>query len=137
MKKSLMVLVVGVLALSFSSMVLAADIPRGTVPEPAVKGATPVRDEPTAKSPTYPAGPIQKAERGFMNAVFGWTEIPKKVVDKTQETNNPFIGLVVGGWQGCCKAFARTASGASELITFPIGRYDKPMVLPDMPAVEK
>ena len=136
MKKSLMVIISSILFMSFSGLVLAADIQRGTVPEPAVKGATPQRDEPTAKSHTYPDGPIQKAERGFMNAAFGWTEIPKKVVDKTQETSNPFIGIVVGGWQGFWKAFARTASGASELVTFPIGRYDKPMVLPDMPAVE-
>ena len=70
-----------------------------------------------------------------MNAVFGWTEIPKRIVDKTKESN-PIKGLLLGTWQGTCKAFARTVSGVSELATFPVGRYDKPRVLPDMPAAK-
>ena len=84
----------------------------------------------------HPAGPIQKAERGFMNAAFGWTEVPKRIVDKTKEYNNPIKGVLLGVWQGTCKAFARTASGAFDLATFPIGRYDKPRILPDMPAAK-
>lgn len=81
------------------------------------------------------AGPATKAERGLKNAALGWTEIPKRIIDKTKESN-PISGLLVGAWQGTCKAFARTASGVSDLATFPIGRYDKPAVLPDMPAAE-
>lgn len=81
------------------------------------------------------AGPSDKAERGFMNAAFGWTEIPKRIVNKTKESN-PVSGLLIGAWQGTCKAFARTASGVSDLATFPMGRYDKPAILPDMPAAE-
>lgn len=81
----------------------------------------------------YPAGPIQKAERGFQNTVFGWTEIPKKVVDDTKATN-PVVGVLVGTVKGTFKAFARTASGVADLVTFPIGGYEDPAVLPDMPA---
>jgi len=139
MKKFFTVLFIAIVALSFSGIAFAADIPAaastGTTPTP--KTAAPATVAPSAKLATHPAGPIQKAERGFMNAAFGWTEIPKRIVDKTKETKNPFTGLVVGTWQGGCKAFARTASGASELVTFPIGRYDKPRVMPDMPAAEK
>lgn len=87
--------------------------------------------------PGHQSGPMDKAGRGLTNAAFGWTEIPKRIVDKTRETKNPFTGLVLGSWQGSCNAFARTASGAAELVTFPIGRYDKPRVLPDTPASEK
>jgi len=88
-----------------------------------------------AEKGKYPPGPIQKLERGFTNTVFGWTEIPKRIVDKTKETD-PIRGLLLGSFQGTCKAFARTVSGLSEVATFPVGRYDKPRVLPDMPAAK-
>lgn len=123
MKKFLTVFFVAILILSFSVTTFAADMP--------VSKSSAQKSAPS----TYPAGPIQKAERGFMNAAFGWTEIPKRVVDTTKESN-PIKGLLIGGFQGICKAFARTASGVSELATFPIGRYDKPQVLPDMPAAK-
>ena len=128
MKKFLVVFTIAILALSIATFAFAADMPSTR----AGKGGR------VAKAPsTYPAGPIQKAERGVMNAAFGWTEIPKRIVDKTNEYNNPFKGAFVGLWQGTCKAFARTVSGLSEIATFPIGRYDSPRVLPDMPAAEQ
>lgn len=125
MKKFGALLLIAIMVISFSVTTFAADMPVSKTTQAVA-----------TKPATYPAGPIQKAERGFTNAVFGWTEIPKRIVDKTKEYNNPFKGLVLGVFQGTCKAFARTASGASELVTFPIGRYDKPRVLPDMPAAE-
>ena len=115
MKKFITVLFVITLVLSFSGSVFAEDMPEGKA---------------------YPAGPIQKAERGFMNAVFGWTEIPKRIVDISKETN-PIKGLVLGIMQGTGKAFARTASGLGDIVTFPIGSYDEPAVMPDMPKVEQ
>ena len=124
MKKFLTVLALVIFVFSIPASAFSADMPV----QPAQKGMS-------AKRSTYPAGPIQKAERGFINAAFGWTEIPKRIVDKTKESN-PIKGLLLGTWQGTCRAFARTASGLSELATFPIGRYDKPHVLPDMPAAE-
>ena len=125
MRKFLMVFFAVTLVLSFSAVTFAANAPVQKVsPASSVKPAV------------HPAGPFQKAERGFNNAIFGWTEIPKRVVDKTREYNNPIKGLLLGVFQGTCKAFARTASGLSELATFPVGSYDKPAVLPDMPAAE-
>lgn len=144
MKKFSMFVFIVMVALSFSGIAYAADVPAAPAQAaPAVQtaavtpAAAPCTKPVCGNRGTYPAGPIQKAERGFMNTAFGWTEIPKRIVDKTRESRNPFTGLVVGGFQGSCKAFARTASGASELVTFPIGRYDKPQVLPDMPAAEQ
>lgn len=123
MKKFLTVFLAAIFVLSFSLTVSAANMP------------TKISVQKSGSPSQHPAGPIQKAERGFNNAVFGWTEIPKRVVDKTKESN-PIKGLLLGVFQGSCKAFARTASGLSELATFPIGRYDKPRVLPDMPAAK-
>ena len=141
MKKFCAVLLTVILVLSFSVSSFAADMPAQQAPaKTTAKPAQVMAPSPatTAKpaGSSFPPGPIQKAERGFMNAVYGWTEIPKRIVDKTKEYNNPIKGLLVGGFQGSCKAFARTASGVSELVTFPIGRYDKPAVLPDMPAAK-
>ena len=112
MKKFFTVFVVIIVALSFSLTAMAADAP-------ASKDASGKK--------TYPAGPVQKAERGFSNAVFGWTEIPKRIVDESK-ASNPVKGLILGTWQGTCKAFARTVSGVGDLATFPIGDYDKPEI---------
>ena len=139
MIKIITLLFVAILCFSFSAM--AADMPTqeqqpavtvapATVAQPA-QVAAPV----PAKTGSYPPGPIQKLERGFTNTAFGWTEIPKRVVDKTKESN-PIRGSILGLFQGTCRAFARTASGVSEVLTFPIGRYDRPRVLDDMPAAQ-
>lgn len=128
MKKFFTVLFAVLLVLSFSVTAIAADMP--TAKKSMNKMTT------SSKPSAYPAGPIQKAERGFNNALFGWSEIPKRIVDKTKEYRNPFKGLILGGFQGTCKAFARTVSGISEVVTFPIGGYDTPAVLPDMPAAK-
>ncbi|MBD3425945.1 MAG: exosortase system-associated protein, TIGR04073 family [Candidatus Omnitrophica bacterium] len=126
MKKFLTVFFLAILVLSITFTAFAADMPEKTEMKrmPASSAKTPSG---------YPAGPIQKAERGFMNLAFGWSEIPRGVVDKTK-ASNPITGLLVGGWQGVCRAFARTVSGAADLATFPIGGYEEPAVLPDMPA---
>ena len=149
MKKLLAVLFTVIFVFTLIAPAFAADMPVDKdQAAPAKKQvapvkvqAPPVKTHTTAVRPgqkkvaTYPAGPIQKLERGFGNLVFGWTEIPKRVVDKTKESN-PIKGAFLGVWQGSCKAFARTVSGASEVLTFPIGRYNKPRVLPDMPAAK-
>lgn len=120
MKKLLAIFLTVIFISSVTISALAADIPA-----------------PEKKSATYDptAGPNQKLERGFKNAVFGWTEIPKRIVDKTK-ASNPIKGVLVGIFHGTCKAFARTISGVSEVLTFPVGKYDKPAILPDMPAVK-
>jgi putative exosortase-associated protein (TIGR04073 family) len=119
MKKMLVLVLVAVFMLS--GLAYAADAP--AAPK---AGAT----------KTHPAGPIQKLERGFGNAAFGWSEIPKRIVDTTK-SSNPIQGLLVGTWQGTCKAFARTASGIFDVATFPVAGYDKAKITPDMPAATK
>ncbi len=145
MKRMFALFLVAIFLFSFSVTVFGADMPvqkDEPAPAPATTVvsaprpvATPVVSAPQQPS-AYPAGPIQKAERGFMNAVFGWTEVPKRIVDKSKEYNNPLKGFVLGTFQGTCKAFARTASGLGDIVTFPIGGYEKPGVMPDMPAAK-
>jgi len=73
-----------------------------------------------------------KAERGVGNFLYGWTEIPKRVVDITKESNNPIWGLIAGVYQGTGKAFARTTSGVVDVLTAGIKSDEKPFVQPDM-----
>ncbi len=74
----------------------------------------------------------EKAARGLNNVAFGWTEIPKRVVDLTKETNNPIWGVFAGTFQGALKAMARTVSGASDIVTAPISPEKEPFIQPDI-----
>ncbi|MFH1305291.1 MAG: exosortase system-associated protein, TIGR04073 family [Candidatus Omnitrophota bacterium] len=89
-----------------------------------------VNSEEAKACATSPAGPVEKAERGLTNVLLGWTEIPGKVISLTKKTN-PVQGLVFGVFQGTCNAFVRTVSGVADVVTFPIGRYDKPVIAYD------
>ena len=116
MKKFLTVFLVAILMLSFATTTFAADMP-------ARSGK---------QTSAHPEGAVQKGERGFANLALGWSEIPKGVVEETKASGNPIQGLVFGGFKGIFDAFARTMSGAFEVATFPVGKYDKPAVQPDM-----
>lgn len=73
-----------------------------------------------------------KAARGVKNVMFGWTELPKSVVDVTKDTRNPFLGLFVGGFKGVCNGFARTASGICDVATCGIKNTEAPLMQPEM-----
>jgi len=80
---------------------------------------------------------VTKVERGTKNAALGWTEIPKSVLDTTEE-KNVIVGLTVGLLEGVLNAFARTASGIADVATAPLGTtYDKPAIKPEMVAGSK
>lgn len=72
-----------------------------------------------------------KAERGFQNLLFGWTEIPKSIVQVTRDSKNPIWGITGGTFKGIGKAFPRTISGASDIISAPMSDYNKSPVKPD------
>lgn len=72
-----------------------------------------------------------KAERGIKNILFGWTEIPKSIIQVTRDSKNPIWGITGGTLKGLGKAFPRTVSGAADLVSFPIADYKKTAVKPD------
>ncbi|MDD5495553.1 MAG: exosortase system-associated protein, TIGR04073 family [Candidatus Omnitrophica bacterium] len=74
-----------------------------------------------------------KAERGVKNILFGWTEIPKSIIQVSRDTKNPIWGITAGTFKGVGKAFPRTVSGIADVATFPLaaGDYNKPLVKPD------
>ncbi len=72
-----------------------------------------------------------KMTRGCKNLGLGWTEIPKQIID-TSKQSNVIAGVTVGLVKGVLQAFARTVSGAVDVVTFPVGAYDRPALKPSM-----
>ena len=76
-------------------------------------------------------GAGMKLERGVKNILFGWTDIPKSIIQVTKDSKNPIWGITAGTLKGVGKAFPRTVSGAADVISFPIGDYEKLPIKPD------
>ncbi len=74
----------------------------------------------------------EKAARGVKNILLGWTELPKRIIDTTQETGNPIWGLFVGGYEGTLKAAGRTLSGVVDVVTAPINPKGAPYIPADI-----
>lgn len=92
------------------------------------------KDQMGAKAATKDAlahKPGMKAERGMKNILFGWTDIPRSIIQVTRDSKNPFWGITAGTFKGVGKAFPRTVSGIADVISFPIADYDKMPVKPD------
>lgn len=85
----------------------------------------------SATTPSLAHKPGMKAERGVKNILFGWTDIPKSIIQVTRDSKNPLWGLTAGTFKGVGKAFPRTVSGIADVVSFPIGDYDKVPVHPD------
>ncbi len=75
--------------------------------------------------------PGMKAERGIKNILFGWTDIPRSIIQVTRDSKNPIWGITGGTLKGVGKAFPRTISGIADVISFPIADYDKMPIKPD------
>lgn len=64
--------------------------------------------------------PYKKADgissRGAKDALLGWADIPKSVVDVTNESKNPLTGLTRGALKGIIKAFSKTVSGVASVL---------------------
>lgn len=73
-----------------------------------------------------------KAERGAVNVLYGWTEVPTRIYNITKETKNPIWGLATGAWQGTCNAVARTLSGIMDVVTCCADSDKKPYIQPSM-----
>ena len=85
----------------------------------------------SATTPSLAHKPGMKAERGIRNILFGWTDIPKSIIQVTRDSKNPIWGLTGGTLKGIGKAFPRTVSGIADVVSFPIGDYDKLPIHPD------
>lgn len=71
-----------------------------------------------------------QAERGLKNILLGWTDIPKSVMEVTMDSGNPVWGLAAGTFQGIGRAFPRTVSGISDVVTSPAANCNDTPVRP-------
>ncbi len=72
-----------------------------------------------------------QAKRGVNNILFGWTDIPRAIVEATTGTKNPVWGLAAGTFNGIGRAFPRTVSGIADIMTLPVRHCDDLPVKPD------
>jgi len=119
----ILLMVMSITALSYAGNEVT---PLNKSNEAAVKAA-PSKESSSSRSDAL-IGPNKKLFRGVKNALFGWTEIPKSMISTTNEYKNPIIGLTLGTLRGIGKAFPKTASGLADVVTFPVGDYDKPLI---------
>lgn len=64
-------------------------------------------------------GMANKLARGVANIATGWMEFPKQIALTMQE-EGVAKGMMVGPLKGVGMAFARTAAGVGEAVTFPV-----------------
>ena len=75
-----------------------------------------------------------KVQRVGKNAILGWTEVPKAIVQVTKDSDNPFLGITVGLLKGIANAFARTTSGLVDVVTLT---SDDSIIKPSMVEVSR
>ena len=80
----------------------------------------------------YASGAGRKLERGVSNVTMGWMEIPREITRQGQQKGTAaaiFLGPVIG----LGSAIGRTAAGAYETLTFPLGSHPTftPLVQPE------
>lgn len=69
-----------------------------------------------------------KLQRGFLNIVTSWLEIPRQVKGVTEETDDAFAGITYGMAKGIALTGARIVAGAFDVVTFYFAPYDKPLM---------
>lgn len=74
--------------------------------------------------------PVNKLERGVINLVTFWMEIPAEVA-KVSKEQDPAAGFTVGVVNGTIISAVRGVSGVYDTATFPVASYSKPAVKPE------
>jgi len=118
--------VIALIAIFITGLSYAADVKTNITPgnRDSIGGSS-------ATTPSLAHKPGMKAERGIKNILFGWTDIPKSIIQVTRDSKNPIWGITGGTLKGIGKAFPRTVSGVADVVSFPMGDYDKMPIRPD------
>jgi len=74
---------------------------------------------PTVQAETYLQGFGNKVSQGLANIAFGIVELPKNVVNISND-QNIFVGMTWGILRGAGHTVGRTLVGVGELVTSPI-----------------
>lgn len=68
---------------------------------------------------TYGAQIGLKTASGFANIATGWLEIPKNIINTTNDTNIIW-GIFGGTFKGAVVTVGRMGTGVADLVTFPL-----------------
>lgn len=74
--------------------------------------------------------PAEKFGDGVVNTVTAWTDIPRDVVD-VSEQDNVFWGVTYGLGQGIASGVTRGVSGVVDVATCGVSPYNEPVVKPE------
>jgi len=74
---------------------------------------------PSAHAESYLSGFTNKVSQGVANMATGFIEIPKNVINITEE-DNIFVGMTWGVLRGAAHGVSRTLVGSVEFISSPI-----------------
>ncbi len=74
---------------------------------------------PTIHAKSYIEGFSDKVSQGFANMAFGFVEIPKNIINVSND-HNIFVGMTWGLLRGVGHTVGRTVVGAAEFVTSPI-----------------
>jgi putative exosortase-associated protein (TIGR04073 family) len=69
--------------------------------------------------PSYGKVVGTKTLSGLTNLTLGWIEIPKNIINTTNESNI-FFGIFGGGFKGLVNTAGRLGVGLADLLTFPL-----------------
>ena len=73
----------------------------------------------TAQAESYLTGFVNKFSQGVANMATGFIEIPKNIINITEE-RNIFVGMTWGLFRGTVHGVSRTLVGGVEFISSPI-----------------
>ena len=77
----------------------------------------------TAQAEEQQTGFTGKLSQGMANMLFGFIEIPKNVINITNQ-HNIFVGMTWGVIRGTMHGVSRTVVGSAEFLTSPIPTSD-------------
>ena len=73
----------------------------------------------SAELPSYGKVVGTKTLSSLTNLTLGWIEIPKNIINTTNESNI-FFGIFGGGFKGLVNTAGRLGVGLADLLTFPL-----------------
>jgi putative exosortase-associated protein (TIGR04073 family) len=74
---------------------------------------------PAARADDYGATTTLKLGSGLSNLTMGWLEIPKNMINTSNQTN-VLLGISGGLLKGLLHTIGRTLTGAVDFLTFPL-----------------
>ena len=74
--------------------------------------------------------PFQKMGDGVINTVTAWADIPRSILEVTNQKDSILMGMTFGLGEGVASGLKRGVAGVYQVTTCTISPYDRPLVAP-------